>query len=113
LEEEGKAGKGEKKGGGKGRREGEREGGREEGYASKPDLTPPGEKASAETREGGREGGREEGGREGGSRPPTSKHWAKRLSIWVPIKEGVASLVAMWKATACSKDLWLRMEQYM
>ena len=43
----------------------------------------------------------------------TSKHWMKSASICVPIKEGVASLVAMWKATAASSDLWFSTEEYM
>ncbi len=43
----------------------------------------------------------------------TSKHWRKSVSICVPIKDGVASLVAMWKATAASSDLWFNTLLYM
>ena len=54
---------------------------------------------------------REEGGREGGRRL-ASKHCRNKPSICVPMREGVASLVAMWNATDCSRLRWLRMEAY-
>jgi len=56
---------------------------------------------------------RKEGGREGGREGRlASKHCRNKPSICVPIREGVASLVAMWKDTACSRLRWLRIEAY-
>jgi hypothetical protein len=46
------------------------------------------------------------------ARAQTSKHCRKSASSCVPMSDGLASLLAMWNATAASNDLWFKIAEY-